>query len=126
MSDPASPTPNPQQPPQPAQPPQPPPLQWNAVGNAADWPENGSRLVKIGARRLGVYHHGGKWYAMKDMCPHAGVSLSQGPVHECQVMCVGHGWLFSLESGECTRGPTGVKVATYPVRVVDGKVEVEA
>jgi NAD(P)H-dependent nitrite reductase small subunit len=121
MNDPA-PNPNPA----PQQPPAAPAPAWQVVGNESEWPENGSRLVKVGARRLGVYRHGGKWYAMKDMCPHAGVSLSQGPVHECQVMCVGHGWLFSLETGECTRGPSGVKVSTYPVRVVDGKVEVEA
>lgn len=97
---------------------------WTAVGKTADWPENGGRVVKLGVRRIGVYRHAGAWYAMKDMCPHAGVSLTQGPVRDKQVMCVGHGWLFSLENGECTRGPSGVKVATYPVREVEGQVEV--
>jgi len=125
MSDPVVP-----QPPASATPPQPPAANdpvWTPIGKAAEWPENGGRLVKVGARRIGVYHHQGKWFALKDMCPHAGVSLVQGPIKDNQVMCVGHGWLFSLVNGECTRGPTGVKVAPYEVRVsVEGAVEVLA
>lgn len=120
-----SPVPPPAPAPQPATPAEP---QWTAVGASTEWPEaGGARVVKVGARRIGVYRHQGQWYAMKDICPHAGVSLSQGPVRETQVMCVGHGWLFHLQTGECTRGPTGVKVATYPVRVsAEGAVEVLA
>jgi len=97
---------------------------WTNVGNAADWPVNGGRLVKLGARRIGVYRNNGKWYALKDYCPHAGVSLVAGPVHEAQVMCVGHGWTFSLEDGRCTRGAPGMRTTTYPVREVAGVVEV--
>ena len=101
------------------------PPQWTAVGQAADWADNKGKLVQIGARRIGVYRHKGQWFALKDMCPHAGVALHHGPVHEGTVLCVGHGWLFSLLTGEVTRGPTGVKVATYPVRVSADTVEVE-
>ena len=54
----------------------------------------------------------------------AGVSLVAGPVHEAQVMCVGHGWTFSLEDGRCTRGAPGMRTTTYPVREVAGVVEV--
>ena len=61
---------------------------------------------------------------MKDVCPHAGVSLSQGPIVDGAVMCVGHGWTFDLKTGVVARGPGGHKVATYPVRVVDGKLEI--
>ncbi len=124
MNEPTSPQ-QPQQPAVPVPPPAPAAPAWTAVGKAAEWPVNGGRVVKIGARRIGVYHHAEKWYALKDMCPHAGVSLSQGPVQDEQVMCVGHGWLFSLLTGEVTRGPTGVKVATYPVRITEGAIEVE-
>jgi nitrite reductase/ring-hydroxylating ferredoxin subunit len=101
-----------------------PDLRWTAVGKAADWPANGGRLTQIGARRIGVYHHGDAWYALKDTCPHAGVSLHCGPVQDGKVMCVGHGWTFHLATGEVAQGAAGYKVASYPVRVVDGVVEV--
>lgn len=99
-------------------------LRWTPVGNAADWAEDSGRLARLGARRIGVYRHAGAFYALKDVCPHAGVALSNGPVADGAVMCVGHGWTFRLSDGEVARGPSGHKVATYPVRVVDGVVEV--
>ncbi len=100
------------------------PCRWTPVGNAADWPAEGARLVTVGPRRIGVYHHAGAWYAMKDMCPHAGVSLSKGPIAEKAVMCVGHGWRFSLETGQAIGIPGDWRVATYPVRISDGVVEI--
>ena len=103
---------------------QPDDLRWTPVGQAADWPADRGRLVAVGARRLGVYRHAGARYALKDICPHAGVSLVRGPVAEGAVMCIGHGWTFSLATGEVLRGSHGYKVATWPVRVVDGTVEV--
>jgi len=99
-------------------------LRWVAVGNAAEWPEEGARLVQIKARRIGVFHHQGRWYALKDPCPHAGVGLSRGPLSAGTVMCIGHGWTFSLATGEVVQGIPGHRVANYPVRVVEGVVEV--
>lgn len=99
-------------------------LRWTPVGAAADWQEDDGRPVQIGARRIGVYRHQGMFFALKDVCPHAGVALSQGPVVGGAVMCVGHGWTFDLKTGAVARGPIGCKVATYPVRVVEGIVEV--
>jgi len=97
---------------------------WTAVGPASDWPDNGGKLVMIGARRIGVYHHEDAWFALKDVCPHAGVPLARGPVAEGTVMCIGHGWRFSLKTGEVVGFP-GPRVTTYPVRVSEGVVVVE-
>lgn len=99
-------------------------LRWTIVGQASEWPENGGRLVQIKARRIGVYRHQGSWYALKDPCPHAGVSLASGPVANGAVMCIGHGWTFSLATGDVVQGPAGYKAASYPVREVDGRIEV--
>jgi len=75
-------------------------------------------------RWIAVYHHQGGWYALKDPCPHAGVSLVNGPVADGAVMCIGHGWTFSLATGEVVQGPAGFRTSCYPVRVIDGVVEV--
>ncbi len=99
---------------------------WRPVGRVEDWPAEGARVIELGARRIGVYRHQGRWYALKDICPHAGVGLARGPVQDRQVMCVGHGWRFDLETGDLTEGPKGrnFTVAAYPVRERDGVVEV--
>lgn len=96
-------------------------LQWEPVGKVDDWAEDSNRVIAIGARRIAVYRHGGAFYALKDMCPHAGLPISDGPVADGVVTCPYHGWSFRLEDGE---GPAGTKVATYPVREVEGMIEV--
>ena len=99
--------------------------QWTTVGKSADWADDKGKLVQVGARRIGVYRHKNNWYALKDMCPHAGVALHHGPVHEGTVMCVGHGWRFELATGRCEGMGDSYKVNTYPVRITDdGSVEV--
>lgn len=100
------------------------PVEWKPVGQASEWPAQGGKQVQIGARRIGVYRWADRWYALKDICPHAGVQLSRGPVEHGKVMCIGHGWLFDLETGEVD-GMPGIGVATYPVRITEqGGVEV--
>ncbi len=97
---------------------------WTPVGKVAEWPADGGRLVQVGPRRIGVYRHAGAWYALKDVCPHAGVSLVKGPVKDRSVLCVGHGWTFRLDTGEIDHGPGGFSVPTYPARERDGVVEI--
>jgi 3-phenylpropionate/trans-cinnamate dioxygenase ferredoxin subunit len=99
-------------------------LRWMPVGKSEEWKDGEGRPIQIGPRRLGVYRQGDTFHALKDVCPHAGVALSKGPVEDGAVMCVGHGWTFNLMTGEIGRGPSGHKVAVYPVRVVNGVVEV--
>jgi 3-phenylpropionate/trans-cinnamate dioxygenase ferredoxin subunit len=99
-------------------------LRWTPVGKVTEWEDGEGRPIQIGPRRLGVYRQGETFHALKDVCPHAGVALSQGPVTDGAVMCVGHGWSFSLTTGEIARGPAGHKVAVFPARVVNGTVEV--
>lgn len=98
---------------------------WTTVGKAEEWPAEGGRMITLGPRRIGVYHHQGAWYALKDICPHAGVSLAKGPVADGAVMCVGHGWRFSLTNGAIVSGPKGFKVPAYPARERDGVIEVD-
>jgi nitrite reductase/ring-hydroxylating ferredoxin subunit len=98
---------------------------WTTVGRTEEWPADGGRLITLGPRRIGVYRHQGGWYALKDVCPHAGVSLARGPVADGAVMCVGHGWRFSLANGEIVSGPKGHRVPAYPARERDGVVEID-
>ena len=96
-------------------------LRWEAVGAAEDWEKDLGKPVQIGARRIAVFHTDDGWSAIKDVCPHAGVALHDGRVCDGQVECPAHGWRFHLHDGTCD---FGAHVATYPVRIVDGKVEV--
>lgn len=98
-------------------------LRWLPVGEPAQWHEGQGRLVQLGARRLAVFLHQGRFSALKDACPHAGVSLAGGAVADGCVICPAHAWRFRLEDGACASNAAARAVA-YPVRISNGRVEV--
>lgn len=99
-------------------------LRWTAVGKPGEWQDGTGRVVQVGARRIAVFRTGDVFRALKDACPHAGVSLACGYLHGEEVVCPAHAWAFSLADGHCTMGPGGVKAVTYPVRVTTDAVEI--
>jgi nitrite reductase/ring-hydroxylating ferredoxin subunit len=99
-------------------------LRWTAVGAATAWRDGEGRTVNLGARRIAVFRTGDRFRAIKDACPHAGVSLGCGYLHGDTVVCPAHAWGFSLDDGACTMGPSGVKAVVYAARVREGQVEV--
>jgi 3-phenylpropionate/trans-cinnamate dioxygenase ferredoxin subunit len=60
---------------------------------------------------------------MDDTCLHQGVSLGISKLEGNIVTCRGHGWKYDVTTGSTYPVP-GVGVATYPVKVVDGKIMV--
>jgi nitrite reductase (NADH) small subunit len=90
-------------------------------------------VPKLGARRY--LHEGGptialfrtasdKVFALRDECPHKGGPLSQGIVFGEHVACPLHNWCIGLESGKASAPDEG-EVRRFPVRVVDGHVELD-
>ena len=48
----------------------------------------------------------GKYFAMRDLCPHRGIPLSYGWFDGEQVTCKYHGWGFEPVSGQCREIPS--------------------
>jgi len=75
--------------------------------------------------------HGGRVFALRDICPHRGIPLSYGRLEGSEVTCCYHGWRFDT-AGRCTHIPSLVdgqkfevsKIAVrgYPVHEAQGNV----
>jgi NAD(P)H-dependent nitrite reductase small subunit len=96
-------------------------IAYHPVLDEADLPEGAQVKVEIGPRQIGIYHHQGAVYALKNLCPHQGVDLHKGRIVDGCVICPSHQWKFSLETGTCGHAAK-IRVATYPVKIEDGKV----
>ena len=96
---------------------------WTAVCRVADIPVLGARRVDRGqGLPVAVFRNADdKVFALLDRCPHKGGPLSEGIVHGTAVTCPLHAWVFSLETGQAQGADAGT-VATYPVRVADGRI----
>ncbi len=77
--------------------------------------ESRSEAVRSGFRI------GDKVFAIENECPHRGGPLHEGLLEGLEVVCPWHAWTFHLGTGQCTF-VEGVAVATYPVRVENGRI----
>jgi 3-phenylpropionate/trans-cinnamate dioxygenase ferredoxin subunit len=91
---------------------------WQPAGRLADVPEGAAVRVEVGDVPICLVRSGGEVYAIRDVCSHADVPLSEGEVEGTTVECWLHGSRFDLTTGK----PTGLP-ATVPVPVYDTKVE---
>ena len=84
-----------------------------------------SKLVMAEGRRIALFNDAGMLCALDDVCTHVGGPLSEGLCEGGVVTCPWHGAQFRIRDGLVLGPPARRNVRTYPVRVVDGTVEVE-
>ena len=65
----------------------------------------------------------GEVHAVDDACRHRGTALSGGLLRDGVVTCPAHLWQYDVRTGR-RHDTEGEPLATYPVVVVDGTVEV--
>ena len=104
---------------------------WVAVGNVADFPQEGGTTIKYGQSQIAVFNFAsrGQWYATQNMCPHKkAFVLSRGIIGDAagepKIACPLHKKTFSLESGDSLQGEE-YRIETFPVKVEMGQVYVE-
>ena len=66
----------------------------------------------------------GEVFATDGLCTHEKVRLCDGLVMGDQIECPKHNGRFNYKTGSAERLPCVVDLKTYPVRVVDGVVEI--
>ena len=97
-----------------------------AVAKATDVPVGEVRVVEAEGKSLALGHcDETTWGAIDNVCTHDGGVLGEGELDECLVECPRHGARFDLLTGEVKALPAVFPVNAYPVRVVDGRVEVD-
>ncbi|MBM4421266.1 MAG: non-heme iron oxygenase ferredoxin subunit [Chloroflexi bacterium] len=96
------------------------------VADAADVPAGEVKVVRAGGRSLCLAHCAdGSWGAIDNVCTHDGGTLGEGDLEDCLVECPRHGARFDAKTGAVRALPAVFPVNAYPVRVVDGIVEID-
>jgi 3-phenylpropionate/trans-cinnamate dioxygenase ferredoxin component len=98
--------------------------EWASVG-AAEGEEGELRETRVSGVYVALAHAGGEWFALDDECTHEECPLSDGELRGYAIVCNCHGSEFDVRTGAVLAGPATEPVKVYPVRVVDGRLEVE-
>jgi 3-phenylpropionate/trans-cinnamate dioxygenase ferredoxin subunit len=83
----------------------------------ADLPDEGAIAVEVGGEPVAVIRAGGEVFALRNVCSHAEVALSEGEIYDHTVECWLHGSCFDLRTGNPTGPPATEPVATYHVKI---------
>jgi 3-phenylpropionate/trans-cinnamate dioxygenase ferredoxin subunit len=88
------------------------------VCKLADVPVSGALAVVVGSIPVAIVRDSdGGVHAVRDICSHADVALSEGEVDGCTLECWLHGSRFDLRTGEPSGPPAVTPVPVYLVRV---------
>lgn len=98
---------------------------WTAVGSVPEFPESCQKACGVGEHGVIVFRIEGKLHAIENQCPHAGLPLEEGEREGLVLTCPYHGYAFNLRNGSNVDDPQDMPVRTFPVREVDGQIEVD-
>ncbi len=86
----------------------------------ADLAAGTARSVQVDGEAVVVARVGDEVFALRDVCSHAEVPLSEGVVEaDASISCWLHGSRFDLRTGEPDEPPAWEPVATYATRITN-------
>ena len=100
----------------------------------AEIPPGERRIVELGERSIGVFNVEGRFYALRNVCPHQRAPLCKGKVTGTNlpgskpgeynwaregeiVRCPWHNWEFDITTGQSVFNPHKMRVKAYQVAV---------
>jgi nitrite reductase/ring-hydroxylating ferredoxin subunit len=114
--------------------------EWRSAGSVADFPLGTLTAREIGGRTVLVASTPRGLFAVGATCPHQGASLVRAELTGTMVAsapgrfeygcdgdllrCPWHRWEFHADDGRTAFGTSPKRLVTYPLRVVDGDVQV--
>ncbi|MDQ3796808.1 MAG: non-heme iron oxygenase ferredoxin subunit [Pseudomonadota bacterium] len=97
---------------------------WVDVAPADELQPGDFRIVDIDDVEIAVINCAGRFYAIEDVCTHDGGELTGGEIESCEIECPRHGARFNIKTGEVLSAPAYEPIATFPVRIEGGIVQV--
>ncbi len=65
-----------------------------------------------------------EYFAIENRCSHALSTFDDGRMRGYRIMCPLHGASFDIRDGSCTGKPATQPVRSFPLRIVDGIIQV--
>jgi metal-sulfur cluster biosynthetic enzyme/nitrite reductase/ring-hydroxylating ferredoxin subunit len=92
--------------------------EFQRVIDAGEVPDPGKTLVEVEGEMVALFHVGGQFYALDDVCTHDGGPLADGELRDHKIACPRHGAKFDIRTGAALTMP-----AVRPTRAHEVKVE---
>jgi 3-phenylpropionate/trans-cinnamate dioxygenase ferredoxin subunit len=87
------------------------------VASVAEIPDPGKELVEVEDRLVALFHVGGKFYAIDDVCTHDGGPLAEGELDGFAIACPRHGAKFDIRDGRALTMPATKPTVAHEVKI---------
>jgi 3-phenylpropionate/trans-cinnamate dioxygenase ferredoxin subunit len=94
------------------------------VAEAVELPTGQRLFIEVDGYPVVVFNIAGSLFAIGDVCTHDDGPLGEGELSDFQIICPRHGARFDVRNGKVLTLPAVVDAPSYPVRVVDGWIEI--
>ncbi|OAI12341.1 ferredoxin [Methylomonas koyamae] len=100
--------------------------EWIDVVAASALADGEHVVVDVDGDDVAVFNIGGEFYAIADVCTHDGAEIASGELDGDEIVCPRHGARFCVKTGQVKCAPAYEDIATFPVRVEGGRLQVAA
>ena len=99
----------------------------------ADWVDvcaenalaNGENIIiDVDGTDVAIFKIDGQFYAIEDVCSHDGAEIASGELDGDEIICPRHGAKFCVKTGAVKCAPAYEDIATFPIRIEQGRIEV--
>lgn len=87
--------------------------------------EKSFACFQVGGRAVVICRFRDAYFAVENACSHAQSRFDEGRLRGYRLMCPLHGASFDIRDGSVAGAPARQPIRAYPVRVVDGRVQVD-
>ena len=99
-------------------------LEYVPVGSINDFDNNDRFFVDVDGEKIVILKVADLYYAIADVCSHDDGPVGEGVVEGCEIVCPRHGARFDIQTGKVLALPAFVDIPAYPVRILNGQIEI--
>lgn len=81
-------------------------------------------VIDVEGTDVAIFNLAGEFYAIEDVCSHDGAEIASGELMGDEIICPRHGARFCVKTGEVKCAPAYENIATFPIRIENGVVQV--
>ena len=98
-------------------------IEYVEIAPASELPNGERMFVEIEGKPIVIFNIAGQLFSIADVCSHDDGPVGEGQLDGFSITCPRHGSQFDVRSGKVLRMPAVVDIPAYPVRVVDGMIQ---
>ena len=99
-------------------------IEYVDIAPVTELPPGERLFVEIEGTPIVIFNIAGQFYAIADVCSHDDGPVGEGDLEGYCIVCPRHGAEFDVRTGKVISMPAVVDIPAYPVRVVDGMIQI--